>query len=1742
MSGNQHDIASARHRKARVIEVAPITRAVRVALAASALVFAGTGTALAGTCTAPDADNTVRCSGDFTDTITFPDADLTLVVGDGSPSSVTPAAGDPGIEATWPGAISVTSDADITTVDADAIHAYGDSTVEVINNGTIDVSSVDNDVIGVYGYSTAGTVTIGNTGSITVASTNGLADGMFGSGTTVDADNAGTIDASGYSWAAGIEAQGSDGTTVHNSGSITATASDYGYGWGIYATGGDAGIAIDTTDGSSITVQGGSAVGIRAYDTGSGGIVIDNAGDIDATGALYATGISAATNVDGSNVTVANSGDINAVSGYYATGIEVVTTGAGASGSITNSGNVYVTTSQKYAATGLVVSSDGDATIDNSGTVTVAYGSFSYGALASSFAGDASVTNSGDITVTGGPIAGYGGGYGIMAVAQNGTASAVNTGNISVYGGLSVGMDVSGAAGASATNGGTISVSDPTTKYAFGIRAASSQGDTVVSNTGTVSTTGKYSYSVLATAAQGDVSISNAGDVITDATTAGIGVVGVATAGNVGIDNTGSITAVASDYASIMIGVYGHAAAGDVTVTNSGQIAAGNVYDTFGVFANAGDAAGIGNTGTVEVSSVYGDAIGLYATSTDGTATLSNSGTITATSTYGLADGMFGTGVDVAAGNTGTITATGYGWAAGIEAQGSNGTTVSNGGTITATAAPGDPIFDPYGYGIVLGFENGGAAYGIYATGGDGGITISTADGSSITASGAYATGIRAYGSGAGDVTVANGGDIAATGYYAFGIRANTNVEGADIGISNAGDITSYGTFAATGIEVVTTGTGASGSVSNSGDIVVYSSGYYGAGTGIVVTADGDASIGNSGNITVGGYYGPNYGALALAFAGDANVVNSGAITVYGGYGIVSSSQNGNANVTNSGDVTVLGGPFGIQASGSTGSTIANSGNVSVSGGKYNFAVQATSSLGDVAVDNSGTITAGDAEGGDKYTFGVIARATQGDAAVNNSGSITSTGKYSYAVESVADLGDATITNTGEITANSDDLVAIGAFAVALGGGDANIQNGGDIFANAGLYATTAIAAYGRSDLGNVAITNGGDIAATNTYYSATGVRAAAAQGDVAITNSGNISATATGADGTDYYGAPIVVTAIGVDASAYGAITITNSGTISATDSDRAVAVNLDGPTSTLNNSGTLSTVATNEGRIAVQGGEGAETINNTGKIYGAVFTNGGIDTFANGEGGLWDPGNAATDFGAGDDAITNAAGGTIRLADASIALGSGDNRFENSGTIKVEGDSSIDMGNGPDEGEAETFVPVAMAVPSLNATPLLNDGVIDFLDGAPDDMLTITGDLGGSGALNLDMSTLNGTSDTLYVDGSIASGAAQTVNVALPAGTLTAAALGSAPIEFAQVSGDSTAGSFVGGSVVGYSPRDFLTLGVHITSNIDASNATNDTFSAQIAADGLNANGVLAASIAQGAQSLMSSQIGTWRQRMGVVPPPGSSKNGLSAWVRVFRDDGAIDPGHSARNFGDGGDFGFDQTNSGTEVGLNFEPTPGINLGVTLSKADGKQDLQTAGAGSDKIQANTIGLYGTWIAQNGFYVDASYRGMGFDAKLRTADNTQKVKGHAGAINLETGYAWELGNGLRLEPQFQYTWTTVDKVFQQGDQAYFRSDDSDWQRARVGLAVWKPIESGSGLVWTPYGALSAVRVWDGKVGYTINDAFYGSTDTSGTSALAELGLGLRKNGFSATVGANWTDGGALDSFVGGQVVLRYSW
>ncbi|WP_028840447.1 autotransporter outer membrane beta-barrel domain-containing protein [Thermomonas fusca] len=1756
-------------RKSRAVKLAPMARAVRSALAASAMTFvlgvSGGAMAAVPHATITQAQPAGRTAIDFA-----PVFDLTVVAA--GPVALA-------IDVTDPGDIVIDNADPITEIDptgATAIRGYSDDGhVDIVNaaTGILQAGALYGDAIGIYGYSATGDVSIDNAADITAVSAYGLADGIFASGANVDVGNSGAIIAAGYSWAAGIEAQGASSAAIENSGDVYAAAmGPGGKAFGLYGTsGGD--LAIDNS--GSLEAQGYYATGIEA--SASGDLAVNNSGSITAGyatagGSFYsalATGINATSNGEGAAVVVSSTGDIAATGFYGASGIAATASGQGGTVSIHNGGDVQVLQGNKYGygAYGIVASGDGDAMVDNGGAVIAYSAGLATGVAALSFAGDASVVNSGTIESISTAMADYGA-TGILAFGANGTATVQNSGSVSA---LSAGLQNAQARAVDAQALGDVMVANSGSlyangeKYAFGVYASSGVGDLTVGNAAD-GDIGFYSYAgrgwgVFGVATQGDVAIDNAGSISGYAYGQSAGVFALASQGNASVANSGLIDV--ASYSGTAVGVFARADYGVATgqndssldakseygtafgilvrgdhaeAGNSGDINASGFYAATGIAASSyygtsvsnaggsifatatGEGTGIDaqslygdvtvdsasrivavgmvlgargiqalsgeadvevvNSGEIYAGSMYGDAIGIYGYSVSGDVAIDNAGDITAVSYYGLADGIFASGANVDVGNSGAIIAAGYSWAAGIEAQGAGAAVVQNSGDV---------------YAVAIG--PGGRAFGLYGTGGDS-LTIDNSGG--LEAQGYYATGIEA--TAFGDIAVDSSGSIIA-GYanadgdfysaLATGINANSNGEGAAVEISNGGDIVATGFYGANGISATSSGQGGTVNVGNDGNIEVLQGTKYGYGAyGIFASGDGDTSIANDG--TVSAYSaGAATGVAALSFAGDAHVVNGGdieatstATAYYGATGILAFGANGSASVQNSGSVSA-----------------------SAAGILYSEARAVDAqALGDVAVINGGSLYAN----GEKYAFGVYASSGSGDLAISNTAS-GEIGFYSYGgrgwgVFGVATQGDVAIGNAGDISGYAYGQSA-GVFAVA-NQGDAKVSSSGDITVASG--SDVAVGAFARADNGTASVTNSGDIEATSAY-AAYGVMVRGK--NAVVTNSGSISAEG-------------YLASVGVFASGSTSTTVNNSGSIHASAGGLNVGVLFaDVAGNVLNNTGAgVISASGDEGyAFAVAGGSAGDTINNGARILGAVSMYGGADVFNNKAGGVWDIGSSiSTDFGDGDDAINNLAGGTIRLAGGALSLGGGvaGNTFTNAGTIRVLGDGNlIDMG---------------MAGAAANPPPLMNNGVIDFVDGSTDDVLYIGGHLGGTGAINLDLDLANLASDQLYVGGNMAAGAAQTVNVRITEMPTTASTVA---VEFAHVAGTSAAGAFVGGEVLGYAESNFLDIGARTSRLAGAGGSAS--FLVALDVLGMNDTGALAATTATAAASFLNSQVGTFRQRLG-ANPYGDADKVMNAFVRFYSSEGDLNPAHHAGNFGQAGSFGFAQTNWGREVGVNANLPGNLHAGIVLGSADSRQRLND-GVGESRMEGSTVGAYATWYAPGGFYIDLSGRWMASDIRSTTAAGVMPGRVHAQATSLEAGYEWAFGS-FNLVPQAQYTRTKVDGLDAlYGEMASFQSHGGTFEQGRLGVEFNRSFDA-AGMRWTPYGSISAIREFDGKTSYTVADNFFGSTSTEGTSTMAELGLGVQKGRFGFGLGLNWTDGGAYKSMIGGQANARFSW
>ncbi|HEY8683604.1 MAG TPA: hypothetical protein VIM06_10575, partial [Rhodanobacter sp.] len=896
------------------LAVAPVTRAIRAALAISftLLALGGSGAAVAQSCvfTTPA---TETCEGAFTSTLPDPAfftpvADLTLVLGDSAhsvPTSVNPAAGLMGIDASWGGNVGVTSYADITTVGATGLFAYGSTSATVNNQGSIttNVTAAGAKAMDVNAY---GDVSVINNGPVNAYST-GVYDvtavnaySVYGK-VTVDNQAAGTITASAQDGnAIALYASAYGDSVVSNEGAITAYSAS------------------------------GVAAGVIAYAF-QGDASVTNSGNISATSGNYqAVGLIASASHG--YATVSNAGTVSATGGQdQSIGISAL----GALGSsIDNSGSVHATSSQGG----------------------------SIGISAHTYNGIASVTNTGSIySKNSGPYAAIG----ILATSVNGQASIDNAGFIQSvnYHGDGIGLEADSATGSSITNAGYV-LGGSYNGNSTGLLATATSGDVNVTNStyGYIRTVTKASKSyeaigVSAHSVDGKVSVNNDGSIL------GLAIYGKATGiqafagGDVYVENTGHIRA-DNAYYNDARGISAESFNGAVTVINSGSIYG---YSAVRLGHSSTDRTTVDGIVAVNHAGAYDASTSTYGPTA--ITTVVNSGYVNAVGAWhvnGIAAGSYG-GTSVTNTQTGQIIARGLN-PIGIEVvespnshadYGFGAAIVDNAGSIRVDQVGNCYCgnINPIGYGIqvVSGFG------GDIAVSNSGSIAVNTQHGGD---------GIFAYGfigetaaSNAGSITISGSG---ASGFQLFGEDV-TSAYG-NVSATNAGDITIISAPVAGQLYA---GNQAEGMFARAGR--VGSPGHPGGGDAILV---------NTGQITIDSNVG--YGMWTRSEYGVGQATNAGNITLndeFVAVGITAAAGNqivpgaGSVLLDNIGSVSATasnqaiglraytGGAFSFVGNPGIAVAVDNAGYVGASSQQDSQGIMVTSSHDDTfTIDNSGSV------------------------------------------------------------------------------------------------------------------------------------------------------------------------------------------------------------------------------------------------------------------------------------------------------------------------------------------------------------------------------------------------------------------------------------------------------------------------------------------------------------------------------------------------------------------------------------------------------------------------------------------------------------------------------------------------------------------------------------------------------------------------------------------------------------------
>jgi uncharacterized protein YhjY with autotransporter beta-barrel domain len=1084
-----------------------------------------------------------------------------------------------------------------------------------------------------------------------IGSSAGVGFGLGGSGTNggsagnVDLENASSITTSGAGshglFAESLGGGGGSGGFSIGGGLSSSGAIGISIG-GAAAGGGDAAAATLNSSGSNITTLGDRAYGILAQSIGGGG---GDGGFSIAGAASKALGIAVGIGGSGAGggnagaVTVDNGSDIQTGGQLsYALAAQSIGGGGGSGGfsvgvalSLTNSTVAFSMGGSGGGGgngEGVTVNNTGTLITTNQGAHVIMAESVGGGGGAGGFAASlsGSLGDSKNVAIAIGGRGAGGGKGGSVSVTNAGSLLSLSNSASAIFAQSVGGGGGDGGFGLAATLSGQSPSFNASVAVGGGGGTGNVAGAVSVVNLGSIDTYGTNSYGILAQSLGGGG--GNGGFGVAGALSASTNAkqVTVSVGGGGGSGNDGS-TVTVSNLAAITtrgLGSFGILAqslgggGGNGGFSFSGAASGGGPLNAS--VAVGGNGAGGGNGGLVQVDTggpitTMGDfSEGIFAQSVGG----------------GGGNGGWSAAVDVTAGKTNSSS---FQFAVSVGGQGKAGGT---GGAVNVRNTNSVVTFGESSQGILAQSIGGGGGKGGYSFSGT--LVFSPQQGDNYNFNVAVG-GSGGNGNNGGAVTVQNEGLIDTSGDGAHGIEAQSIGGGG----GSAGDARSLALFAALrpksnnnnplNLTIGGTGGGASDGgtvgVTNIGDIITRGADAYGI---FAQSIGGGGGSGGNANFTK---------PIPVPFVAEPGIFSALQITVGGSGG--DSGNGGELDVTQSGQITTEGnGSMGLVAQ-------------SVGGGGGIGGNGETGFTGKIAIGGAGG-----------------AAGNGGNVNVNFNGGIETSGAGGYAIfaQSVGGGGGA----AGDITRGLSSILNVGiglAFGQSGGGGGnggiVNVNSTGDILTlgpgATGIFAESVggggglVGSLGNDLLPILSLVNfagsvgaagsGGDVIVTHTgnimtlNSNAHGIFAQSAGGTngsggkVSVTVNGSIAVQGTDSDG-------IFAQSIGLNGNKNVSVSLTG-GTVQG-GSGQGVGVRIaDGANNTLQNAGIIQALSGN----AVVGGNGNETITNTGRIIGSV------------------------DLGGGQNAIYNLNGGKVE-AGPNVNLGAG-NSFMNFGLLNPGGSNTI-------------------------------------------------------------------------------------------------------------------------------------------------------------------------------------------------------------------------------------------------------------------------------------------------------------------------------------------------------------------------------------------------------------------------------------------------------------------------------------
>lgn len=270
-----------------------------------------------------------------------------------------------------------------------------------------------------------------------------------------------------------------------------------------------------------------------------------------------------------------------------------------------------------------------------------------------------------------------------------------------------------------------------------------------------------------------------------------------------------------------------------------------------------------------------------------------------------------------------------------------------------------------------------------------------------------------------------------------------------------------------------------------------------------------------------------------------------------------------------------------------------------------------------------------------------------------------------------------------------------------------------------------------------------------------------------------------------------------------------------------------------------------------------------------------------------------------------------------------------------------------------------------------------------------------------------------------------------------------------------------------------------------------------------------------------LVENELSGIHQRLGEV------KNGEkgNVWVRNVNSREKL----TALSTGDSQTSGFKQNVHSLQMGADATVNDHFRLGGFVARSQADVDFN-GNYGEGKVRSNTVGLYATYLANNGIYVDNIAKYSRLKAQ---SDHTEKRRYHAYTLSSELGKQFKLSGDWIITPQAQLGWTHI-----QGKE---NEDSLSSIYSRVGLRVAKSFTLAKGWNLQPYAEINAItsRNNNSKIHYA--NAALNVEDRRGRfESVLGVNAGVTNHRFGLEVSR--ADGKRYDKPYQIQAVYRYQW